>query len=87
MIDFTLEDIEFVKILAHTDSTVLQLGLNDAVKNRFDTQIGAILCEYYRENTRGIGTKWIERFEKAGITKDEGKAAIACARRLGISIT
>ena len=30
---------------------------------------------------------WIEKFEKAGISEDDGKAAIACARRLGIDIS
>jgi hypothetical protein len=32
-------------------------------------------------------TGWTEKFLKAGITEDDGKAAIACARRLGIDIS
>jgi hypothetical protein len=32
-------------------------------------------------------TMWTEKFLKAGITEDDGKSAIACARRLGIDIS
>ena len=87
MENLSLEDIEFIKILANSDSTILQKGMNIATKNRLDSQIGVILREYYAENTMGTSTKWIEKFEKAGISEDDGKAAIACARRLGIDIS
>ena len=87
MEDLSLEDIEFIKLLANYDSTILQKGMNTATKNRLDSQIGVILREYYKENTRGTSTKWTEKFEKAGILEDDGKAAIACARRLGIDIS
>ena len=83
----SLEDIEFIKILANSDSTILQKGMNSATKNRLDSQIGVILRQYYKENTMGLSTGWIERFEKAGISEDDGKAAIACARRLGLDIS
>ena len=87
MRNLTLEDIEFIKILANSDSTILQKGMNSATKNRLDSQIGVILRQYYKENTMGSSTGWIERFEKAGISEDDGKAAIACARRLGLDIS
>ena len=32
-------------------------------------------------------TNWNEQFAKVGITEDDGKAAIACARRLGVDIS
>jgi hypothetical protein len=32
-------------------------------------------------------TRWTEKFLKAGITEDDGKAAIACARCLGMDIS
>lgn len=82
----SLEDIEFIKILANSDSTLLQAGMNEATRYKLDVQIGMILRGYYKENTTNIQTGWIEKFEKAGITQDDGKAAIACARRLGIDI-
>jgi len=87
MRNLSVEDIEFIKILANSDSTVLQAGMNEATRYRLDTQIGVILREYYREHTMNTKTGWLEEFEKAGITEDDGKSAIACARRLGINIS
>jgi len=86
MNNLSLENIEFIKILANSDSTLLQAGMNKATRDRLDTQIGVILREYYKENTMDVKTGWIEKFKKVGITEDEGKSAIACARRLGIEI-
>jgi hypothetical protein len=87
MVKLSLEDIEFIKILATSDATILQVGMNDATRNRLDGQIGVILREYYRENTMNTNTEWTKEFLKYGITEDDGKAAIACARRLGIDIS
>ena len=83
----SLEDIEFIKILANSDVTILEKGMNSATKDRLDSQIGVILREYYKENTMHTSESWIKQFEKAGITEDDGKAAISCARRLGIDIS
>ncbi len=87
MADLSLEDIEFIKILATSDATILQAGMNNATKHRLNEQLGTILREYYHENTMNTQTGWTERFLKVGITEDDGKAAIACARRLGIDIS
>ncbi|QLH02851.1 hypothetical protein C5F47_04425 [Nitrosopumilus cobalaminigenes] len=87
MADLSLENIEFIKILATSDATILQAGMNDATRHRLDDEIGTILREYYRENTMGIQTGWTEKLSKVGIDEDAGKAAIACARRLGIDIS
>jgi hypothetical protein len=86
MTDLSLENIEFIKILANSDSTILQKSMDTATKDRFHSQISVILREYYKENTIGKLTGWIEKFENAGISEDDGKAAIACARRLGLDI-
>ncbi len=87
MVHLSLEDIEFIKILATSDATLLQAGMNDATRSRLDEQVGAILRAYYRENTMNTNTGWIKEFLKYGINEDSGKAAIACARRLGIDIS
>ena len=87
MITFSLEDIEFIKILVTSDATILQAGMNDATRKRLDDQVGVILREYYHENTRNLGTQYTEKLLEYGITEDDGKAAIACARRLGIDIS
>ncbi len=86
MADLSLENIEFIKILANSDSSILQKSMDRVTKDRFHSQIGVILREYYKEKTMGKRTDWIEKFEKAGISEDDGKAAIACARRLGLDI-
>lgn len=87
MVELSLETIEFIKILANSDSTILQAGMNEATKRKLDEQIGVILQEYYKENTMNVKTGWTEKFANVGITEDDGKAAIACARRLGINIS
>ena len=86
MVNLSLENIEFIKILANSDSSILQKSMDTATKDRFHSQIGVILQEYYKENTMGKPTGWIEKFENVGISEDDGKAAIACARRLGLDI-
>lgn len=87
MVKLSLEDIEFIKILAISDTTILQAGMNDATKQRLDEQIGTILRKYYHENTVNSGTNWNDEFQKNGITEEDVKSAIACARRLGIEIS
>jgi len=87
MTDLSLEDIEFIKILANSDASILQQGMNNATRHRLDERLGKILREYYLENTMNTETSWTEKFLKAGITEDDGKSAIACARRLGIDIS
>ena len=87
MKSLSLEDIEFIKILATSDATILQAGMNDATRRRLDEQVGIILRGYYRENTMNLQTGLTEMFLKAGISEDDGKSAIACARRLGIDIS
>ncbi|MGY5147628.1 MAG: hypothetical protein ACW9W4_06490 [Candidatus Nitrosopumilus sp. bin_7KS] len=87
MTGLSLENIEFIKILATSDSTILQAGMNDATRTKLDSEIGTILREYYRENTMGTATGWTQKLKRVGIDEDAGKAAIACARRLGIDIS
>ena len=58
MMDLSLEDIEFIKILATSDATILQAGMNEATKKRLDDRVGVILREYYHENTRNTGTEY-----------------------------
>ena len=87
MTELSLEDIEFIKILASSDATILQAGMNEATRHRLDEQVGTILREYYHENTLGTQSGWTQKLQKVGINEDAGKAAIACARRLGIDIS
>jgi len=86
MANYSLKDMEFIKILANSDSSILEKGMNVSTRERLNSQIGPILCEYYLENTMGTKTRWTEEFKKFGINEGDGKAAIACARRLGVMI-
>ncbi|MFQ5781576.1 MAG: hypothetical protein ACE5GR_00805 [Nitrosopumilus sp.] len=87
MVELSLDDIEFIKILAISDATILEKEMNGAARHRLDKKIGVILREYYQENTMYTGTNWNEKFNKSGISVEQGKSAIACARRLGIDIS
>lgn len=86
MRDLSIEEVKFIKILANSDFD-LQTWINETERNTIYAQIGMILCEYYKENTMNTKTEWNEKFDRAGITKDEGISAIACARRLGIDFS
>ena len=67
MADLSLENIEFIKILATSDATILQAGMNESTRLKLDSEIGTILREYYRENTMGTQTAWTEKLLKVGI--------------------
>lgn len=86
-LELSLENIEFIKILATSESTILEKGMNDATRTKLDSEIGTILRQYYKEKTTDTGQVWTEKFKQAGISDDLGKAAIACARRLGVEIS
>ena len=86
MMDLCKEDVKFIKKLANSDFD-LQTWINETRRNTIDAQIGVILREYYKENTMNTKMGWKEKFDRAGITKDEGISAIACARRLGMDIS
>ena len=87
MTKLTLEHIEIIKMLANSDSVFLKKGMNDSIKKNIDENIGDILRQYYHENTRMEKYEWSREFENAGISIEDGKAAIATARRLGIDIS
>ncbi len=57
------------------------------IRHEIRHKIAKILQEYYLENTRGTKTGWTAKFEQSGITEDDGKTMISCARRLGIEIS
>ena len=61
--------------------------MNEATLMRLESEIGIILREYYQEKTMKTNTNWAVKFENVGISEDDVKAAIACARRLGVNIS
>lgn len=57
------------------------------IRHEISHKIAKILQEYYLENTRSAKSGWSDKFSQAGITEDDGKTMISCARRLGIEIS
>lgn len=57
------------------------------IRHEIRHKIAKTLQQYYMENTRMAHSGWSARFIQAGITEDDGKSAISCARRLGIEIS
>ncbi|MGQ0771410.1 MAG: hypothetical protein ACT4NT_01360 [Nitrososphaerota archaeon] len=86
MNDHSSADVnEIVRIMSKLPEFI---SLDDIkIKHEITHKIAQTLREYYWENTRGSNTGWTIKFKKAGITEDDGKTAIACARRLGIEIS
>lgn len=59
----------------------------DKIRHEIRHKIAKTLQQYYLENTRMNLGNWSAKFSQAGITEDDGKSAISCARRLGIEIS
>jgi len=57
------------------------------IHHEIQKKISQVLKEYYLENTQGKKPTWTVKFTSAGITPEDGKTMIACARRLGIEIS
>ncbi|HXG73539.1 MAG TPA: hypothetical protein VNK44_01785 [Candidatus Nitrosotenuis sp.] len=90
MSDFEIDadEAEIVRIMSNLpEFSNLESQDIKVVRRQIEDKIVPILREYYMENTRGHNPKWIRRFREAGISDDDGKAAIACARRLGMEIS
>ena len=81
------EHANLIKILANSEPTSIESWLEDKDKKAIVAELTIILQEYYLEKTQEIIVGWTKEFENAGINEDQGKAAIACARRLGIMIS
>ena len=58
--DLSLEDIEFIKIIATSDSTILQAVMTDARKKKVADREGMILREYYQKNAHYTDTQLTE---------------------------
>jgi hypothetical protein len=84
----TAEEIELIRIMSKLpEFRNLETASHEAVRHEITHRIAQTLQEYYWENTRNHNTDWTDRFRKAGISEDDGKSAISCARRLGVEIS
>jgi len=88
MIDFAKlspEEKEIIMVVAKLDA-ILPETLNDYSMDDIRAKAREALTGYCRDHTRMADSGWSEKFENAGITEDEGKSAISCARRIGMEI-
>jgi len=82
------DEAEILRIMSNLPEFSWLNGAAPAkIRHEINTKVADALREYYFENTRGASTGWTGKFRAAGISEDDGKAAISCARRLGISIS
>lgn len=81
------DEAEIVRIMSRLPEFAWLNGAEpDKIRHEIGTRITNTLREYYFENTRGKTAVWTGKFRQAGISEDDGKAAISCARRLGSDI-
>ncbi len=82
------DEVEIVKIMSNLPEFSWLIGADSAeIRHEINTKVANALREYYFENTRRTDTEWTRKFRQAGISEDDGKAAISCARRLGMNIS
>jgi hypothetical protein len=86
--DIDADETEIVRIMSRlAEFAWLENAELSKVKREIRHGVAKVLCEYFAENTRGVKSKWTERFKESGISEDDGKTAISCARRLGIEVS
>lgn len=85
--DIDADEAEIVRIMSRLPEFAW-LADADANKIRHEIKhkIASTLHEYFKENIQRIHSKWTSKFKEFGISEDDGKTAISCARRLGMEI-
>jgi hypothetical protein len=88
MSEIDADEAEIIRIISNLPEfswlATAELG---KIRHEIKGKIAEILRQYYIENTRGSKGQWSAKFAAVGINEDDGKAMIACARRLGIEIS
>jgi|GEM_PF-255279 len=86
--DLDADEAEIARIMCRIPEFAWMDGAEfSKIRHEIRRKVARALQEYYLENTRGHNTDWTARFRECGISDDEGKSAISCARRLGIEIS
>ena len=86
--DFGNEEIEILKIISRLPEFSWMPQANpEKVRAEIHSKIGDILHQYYIENTQNSSGVWTSKFKNHGISENDGKTMIACARRLGLDIS
>ena len=85
MINYNNEEIEILKIISRLPEFSWMPQANpEKVRAEIHSKIGDILHQYYIENTQNSSGVWTSKFKNHGISENDGKTMIACARRLGL---
>ena len=88
MSEIDADEAEIIRIISNLpEFSWLATAELDKVRREIKGKIAKVLREYYMENTRNTKPNWTVKFSEYGISPDDGKAMIACARRLGIEIS
>jgi hypothetical protein len=88
MSEIDADEAEIIRIISNLpEMSWLATAELSKIRHEIKHTISKILQQYYLENTRGIKGDWTDRFSKFGISTDDGKTMIACARRLGLEIS
>lgn len=88
MSEIDADEAEIARIISQVpEFSWLATADFDKIRREIKGKISKVLREYYMENTRHTKGDWTAKFSQAGITEDDGKTMIACARRLGIEIS
>jgi hypothetical protein len=86
--DINADEAEIVRIISRLPEFAwLKSAETSKIRHEIRHKIAKILGEYFEEKTRNARPKWSIKFKEAGISEDDGKTAISCARRLGIEIS
>lgn len=86
--DIDGDEAEIVRIMSRLPEFAwLETADLAKIRHEIRNKIAKVLGKYFLENTRRIKPKWTIKFNEAGISEDDGKTAISCARRLGIEIS
>jgi hypothetical protein len=82
------DEAEIVRIISRLPEFAwLESADLSKIRSEIRHEIAKILGEYFAEKTRNAKPHWTIKFKEAGISEDDGKTAISCARRLGIEIS
>lgn len=85
--DILADEAEIVRIMSRLpEFSWLEAASLDKIRHEINHGIKDALHKYFKENTMNAKPDWILKFKAAGISEDEGKTAISCARRLGIEL-
>jgi len=88
MSEIDADEAEIIRIISNLQEfswlATADLG---KIRHEIKDKIAKTLHQYYMENTQNAKGPWTAKFTSAGISEDDGKTMIACARRLGIEIS